>query len=311
MDGAGIGALGHRQVLSASKRPGDRQAKSGGFHCRKLVSARQISDLTAAKLREAAWIRRRVTIVLASAYICWQGAERRAMTASGAETEIGAIRQQLAALEAERQRLEARLRQLERPTLAPVAAAPSNAPVNNGSPASEKVALFRRLFGGRTDVFPARWENPKTGRSGYAPACANEWLRGVCGKPRVKCGDCPSQAFIPVTNEVIECHLRGEDRVRPNGRGGDFVAGVYPLLFDDTCSFLAVDFDDKSWANDARAFIATCREVGVQAALERSRSAHATTSGLTQSANRKIIKWTFEHRPRRNRGNGATPAMKD
>lgn len=193
------------------------------------------------------------------------------MTASGAETEIGAIRQQLAALEAERQRLEARLRQLERP-LAPVAAAPSNAPVNNGSPASEKVALFRRLFGGRTDVFPARWENSKTGRSGYAPACANEWLRGVCGKPQVKCGDCPSQAFIPVTNEVIECHLRGEDRVRPNGRGGDFVAGVYPLFFDDTCSFLAVDFDDKSWANDARAFIATCREVGVQAALERSRS---------------------------------------
>lgn len=121
-------------------------------------------------------------------------------------------------------------------------------------------------------MFPARWENPKTGRSGYAPACANEWVRGVCGKPQIKCGDCPNKAFIPVTGEVVECHLRGEDRLRPNGRGGDFVAGVYPLFFDDTCGFLAVDFDDENWAGDARAFMATCRELDVPAALERSRS---------------------------------------
>jgi hypothetical protein len=132
--------------------------------------------------------------------------------------------------------------------------------------------LFRRLFGGRTDVFPVRWDNPKSGRTGYAPACANEWVRGVCGKPQVKCGECPSQAFIPVTDEVIEWHLRGEDRVRSNGRGGDFVAGVYPLLFDDTCKFLAVDFDGEQWSSDALAFIASCRELDVPAALERSRS---------------------------------------
>ena len=62
-----------------------------------------------------------------------------------------------------------------------------------------------------------------------------------------------SQAFIAVTNDVIECHLHGEDRVRRNGRGGDFVAGVYPLLFDDTCMFLAVDFDGESWSSDAPA----------------------------------------------------------
>ncbi len=117
-----------------------------------------------------------------------------------------------------------------------------------------------------------RWDNPKTGRSGYAPACANEWVRGVCGKPQVKCGDCPNKAFIPVTAEVIECHLRGEDRVRPNGRGKDFVVGVYPLFFDDTCSFLAVDFDDENWSTDALAFIASCRDCDVPVALERSRS---------------------------------------
>ena len=190
----------------------------------------------------------------------------------GAADEIAAIQQQLEALDRERNRLISRLDQLKQVAINPDRPQPAKPTITNSSPATEKVALFRRLFGGRTDVFPARWENPKTGRSGYAPVCANEWVRGVCGKPQVKCGDCPNKAFIPVTGDVIECHLRGEDRVRPNGRGGDFVAGVYPLFFDDTCSFLAVDFDDENWATDTRAFITTCREVGVSAALERSRS---------------------------------------
>ena len=52
----------------------------------------------------------------------------------------------------------------------------------------------------------------------------------------------------------------------------DFVAGVYPLLFDETCWFLAIDFDGESWAPDALAYLETCRARGVPAALERSRS---------------------------------------
>ncbi len=194
------------------------------------------------------------------------------MTTDRTGDEIAYIRRQLAALDAERQRLEARLGELElAPTRKPLDTIPT-ASVTNSSPAAVKIALFRSLFGGRTDVLPVRWENPKTGRSGYAPACGNEWVRGVCGKPQVKCGECPSQAFTPVTNDTIECHLRGEDRIRANARGGDFVAGVYPLFFDDTCSFLAVDFDDENWATDARAFVATCRELDISAAIERSRS---------------------------------------
>lgn len=169
------------------------------------------------------------------------------------ESEIEAVRRKLAALDAERQRLEVRLREFERPIgvadtgltatpTDPVSRVPKP-PVTNSSAAADKIALFRGLFGGRTDVFPVRWDNPKCGRSGYAPACANEWVRGICSKPQVNCGDCPNQKFLPVTPDVIECHLRGEDRVRQNGRGGPFVAGVYRLLFDDTCGFLAVDFD--------------------------------------------------------------------
>lgn len=63
--------------------------------------------------------------------------------------------------------------------------------------APDKLALFRQLFRGREDVFARLWVNPKKQTKGYAPACANEWIRGVCEKPRVKCGECPNQAFLP------------------------------------------------------------------------------------------------------------------
>jgi superfamily II DNA or RNA helicase len=194
------------------------------------------------------------------------------MTGERPETEIAAIRRQLQALDLERQRLVARLGELEQASAEQPQPTTSKPAVASSSSAAEKIALFRQLFAGRTDVFPARWQNPKTGRSGYAPACANEWVRGVCGKPQIKCGECPNQAFVPVSDDVVEYHLRGEDRVRPNGRRGDFVAGVYPLLFDDTCMFLAVDFDGEQWSSDALAFMATCRELEVPSAPERSRS---------------------------------------
>lgn len=201
------------------------------------------------------------------------------MTANSTSTEIASLRRRLAEIDQERSALVRRIGELEAEQKAVAEVSATAAPpravtptVTNNSPAVEKIALFRRLFGGRTDVFPVRWNNPKSGRSGYAPACANEWVRGVCGKPQVKCGDCPNQKFLSMTPDVIECHLRGEDRVRPNGRGGSFVAGVYPLLFDDTCGFLAVDFDGEHWVEDVQAFLASCRDVDVTAALERSRS---------------------------------------
>ena len=132
---------------------------------------------------------------------------------------------------------------------------------------AEKVRLFRRLFRGRDDVYPKLWTNAKKGTTGYAPACANEWIRDVCDKPRVKCGVCPNQEFLPVTDRVVLDHLRGHH-----------VAGVYPILRDDTCWFLAADFDGPAWIDDVAAFADTCRRAGVPIAVERSRSgdgAHA------------------------------------
>lgn len=106
------------------------------------------------------------------------------------------------------------------------------------SSSEEKIRSFRSLFRGRQDVYPRRFESRKTGRAGYAPASANEWVRGVCEKPRVKCAECPNRRFLPVTGDVIRWHLSGRG---PEGQ--PFVAGAYPLLLDETCFFLAVDFD--------------------------------------------------------------------
>ncbi len=138
---------------------------------------------------------------------------------------------------------------------------PTPPPVTNSSPAEAKVALFRGLFRGREDVFPLRWETRRGGRSGYSPSCALEWRRPLCRKPRVKCGECAHRRFSPVTDEAILDHLRGRHTM-----------GVYPLLSDETCWFLAVDFDKGSWREDAAAFMETCQRAGVYGALERSRS---------------------------------------
>jgi len=126
---------------------------------------------------------------------------------------------------------------------------------------ADKVKLFRQLFRGRLDVFPTRFVSKKTGKPGYAPACANKFVRGVCELPKIKCGDCRNQAFNEVSDAAVLDHLQGRH-----------VMGVYPLLADETCWLLAVDFDKGSWLDDVTAFVETCKRVGLPAAVERSRS---------------------------------------
>src|SRR5438093_5118844 len=117
--------------------------------------------------------------------------------------------------------------------------------VNQCSSPEEKIALFRSLFRGRDDVYPRRFESRKTGRSGYAPACGNEWVRGICEKPRIKCAECQYRQFLPLTDEVIRWHLSGFDHA-----GEPFVAGIYPMLQDETCFFLAADVAEECWSED-------------------------------------------------------------
>src|SRR5207249_4311619 len=148
----------------------------------------------------------------------------------------------LANLNSERQesceRLKALRRELEATIRLQVQGSQVSALDRPSGPISavDKVALFRSLFRGRDDVFPTRFQSKKSGQSGYAPACANKFVKGVCELPKIRCGECPNQAFLSVNDQVVLDHLRGRH-----------VMGVYPLLRNATCWFLAVDFDKTSW----------------------------------------------------------------
>src|SRR5258707_11741378 len=127
--------------------------------------------------------------------------------------------------------------------------------------ARKRIALFRSLFRGREDVYARRWENDD-GRHGYVPADVKDWkaINKSSPEDRKKVAQ-KTRKFLPLTDAVIERHLLGKETI-----------GVYPLLPDETCWFLAADFDKKTWEYDAQAFLETCQELSVPAALERSRS---------------------------------------
>lgn len=172
---------------------------------------------------------------------------------AGSAERLQALAAQLAGLEESAEEIRIRL-PLTLPAVAPTTS-------------SEKVRLFRSLFRGRTDVFPTRFVAKKTGKPGYAPACRNKFVKGVCELPKVRCGECPNQAFVPFDDTAVLGHLTGRH-----------VMGVYPLLDDETCWFLAADFDKSTWIDDVGAFAETCRRIGLPVAVERSRSgngAHA------------------------------------
>jgi superfamily II DNA or RNA helicase/very-short-patch-repair endonuclease len=179
---------------------------------------------------------------------------------------------------------------------------PRDGLVDHRSPPQAKIALFQALFRGREDVYPRRFESRKTGKTGYQPACANEWIRGVCEKPRIKCTDCLRQRFLSASDQAVRWHLSGRD-----GDGKDFVMGIYPMLLDETCFLLAVDFDQGGWREDAQAFRQTCDHLGIPAALERSRSgdgAHiwiffdrAIPAALARKLGAHILTEAMERRP--------------
>ena len=171
-------------------------------------------------------------------------------------------RDQVAALHAENARLIAVLEAHGIDWRLPPEPIPVKAtPVESSLSKPQKVALFRGLFSGRTDVFPERWENKSKGKSGYSPTCANLWVAGLCNKMNIKCSDCCNRKLVPLSDLILYEHLIGKRTI-----------GVYPLLTDDTCNFLAVDFDEADWKSDALAFRQSCVELGVPVALEISRS---------------------------------------
>lgn len=150
---------------------------------------------------------------------------------------------------------------LDRNHQAPLTAARPAAAVAAGDRAAQRIALYRSLFRGRDDVYAVRWAKPD-GRSGYSPKADRDWEAYLAAKEsdRRKV-DRQTRKFRPLTDDVVRAHLMGKHTI-----------GIYPLLLDETCWFLAVDFDKRTWQHDAGAFLETCRDFRVPAALERSRS---------------------------------------
>jgi superfamily II DNA or RNA helicase len=224
---------------------------------------------------------------------------------------IAKAEEELAKLNTERAKIIGRLKNL-RAERSAIDQPPSQLPLfsnhvslTNDSSEDAKIALFRSLFRGREDVYPRRFESAKTGISGYQPACQNEWVRGICKKPQIKCRDCDNKSYLPVTDQVIRNHLMGFDPSANSTK--DFTIGVYPLLVDETCWFLAADFDKDTWMEDVTAFLETCQTHNVPAVLERSRSGNGghvwiffsepIPASLTRRLGSYLLTRTMEHRP--------------
>jgi len=131
---------------------------------------------------------------------------------------------------------------------------------SNPLSSEEKLCIFQSLFKGRSDIFATRWENQK-GKSGYSVACNNEWKPGICNKPIIKCNECKHRDFSPLTDQQIYQHLTGQKTI-----------GIYPLLVDNTCYFLAVDFDKEGWKQSVQALSVACDHYKVPHTIETSRS---------------------------------------
>lgn len=202
--------------------------------------------------------------------------------------KIENIKRQIALLDRKKEALADLLKKLEA----------SSAKKETPSSARKKplnINLYLSLFRGREDLFARRWVNRK-GRSGYSPACANEWIDGICGKPGVKCSQCKNRKFIPVTDEIVRRHLKGK-----------ITMGVYPLLQNETCNFLAIDFDKKSWRQDLTALVKVCHAKDVPVAVERSHSgngAHAwfffeepVPAGKARNLGAALLTEAMDYRP--------------
>lgn len=133
--------------------------------------------------------------------------------------------------------------------------------ITNFSPTQEKIGLFMSLFKGRDDVFAVRWENEKKGEAGYSPFCLNKWKPGLCRIKKGGCVRCPHKTYARLDEGIIDDHLRG-----------NMVLGIYPMLLDETCWFLAIDFDKGEWQEDIVALREACVEFEIPLAVERSRS---------------------------------------
>lgn len=139
--------------------------------------------------------------------------------------------------------------------------------VNSNLSIDEKVKIFMNYFRGRCDVYPyLSIDSSNPNKKYYIPKCKNEWVRSICYKTmHQKCKDCPNRINAELTSEVIKRHLFSDNPI-----------GIYTMLPDETCYFLALDFDNKNdnvqIKDDVLAFAKVCDDYDIPVAIERSRS---------------------------------------
>ena len=184
------------------------------------------------------------------------------------EARCRELQERVAELEKENRKLRLQLG-MEQPTVSVASdklEVPMNTAVHKYSTPEEKIGLFRSLFHGREDVYARRWYSVQKEKGGYSPVCANEWRYGVCIKPKGKCSKCENRELVPLDDTAIFKHLSGKDA------NGCDVVGLYPILPDDTCYFLAIDFDDGAWQENVGAVRSVCKDWNIPCGVERSRS---------------------------------------
>ncbi len=152
-------------------------------------------------------------------------------------------------------------------------AATDRVAVDGHSSPEAKIGLFRSLFAGRDDVYAARWENERSGKSGWSPVVVG----GPANARR------PDREYVPLGDGIIEAHLTGRVHV-----------GLYPLLRDDGCRLLACDFDGPTWPLDAGAFVDAAQAAGIPVALERT---GRPRPGVSRQASAQIESWRLSSTP--------------
>lgn len=157
------------------------------------------------------------------------------------EQEVERLRRENASLKAELSELRSRYGVEDTPKEVSIETVhvEQSGGINKYSTPDEKIALFRSLFVGRTDVFAKRWYSKSSEKSGYQPVCGNEWEPGLCDKRKFKCAQCPNRKLMQLTDNDIYRHLSGKDEY------GRDVVGIYPMLTDETCHFCCIDFDKE------------------------------------------------------------------
>ena len=128
------------------------------------------------------------------------------------EQRITAIRARLKRLSTEQEKLEQELHELLLIRQRTISSWSPPARTSDQYPPDEKIRIFRSLFRGREDVFPRRFESMKTGKSGYQPVCTNEWRRGICSKPKIKCSECRANFKSIGSLVLITCFFVRQNR---------------------------------------------------------------------------------------------------